>query len=109
MTFAHLKTKSSYEIINVLKSGERMSADDIASKVKYKRSAVVQALRLLHESKQIHISGWKRRDSTGIQMKLYTWGKGKDLPMVMASQKKREPRPKWAQCDVAASWMFNPC
>jgi len=108
MTFAHLKTKSTYEIVQALKQHERISATALAAQTKYGRTTVVQALRLLHDDKQVHISGWKRNELSGLQMRLYSWGKGKDVPQPMKLKTKKEVAEP-IKCDVAAAWMMNPC
>jgi hypothetical protein len=107
----NLKAPAAEQIIGLIKSLEKTTVSGVCEQSSFSNSTVASVVKELHAHKQVHITGWERQRNIG-WVKVYAWGKGRDLPEPDKIKMPKKDKPVvlevWPQCDIAANWMRNP-
>lgn len=79
---------------------------EIIARSGVERSAVTRWLRILHDAKEIHVSGWQRSDAQGPIKRVYTAGAGKDAQRLRRLPQATYDR-RWRESHVEQCELYN--
>lgn len=107
--------KATSQKILVLLAKQAMTKHEIAEEMALNHSTISNYLYFLKKQGMIYISAWDF-NSTGKPTARFRFGTNEDVEYLLTNKNKYRNRYrqkavtlKMPRCDIAASWMFNPC